>query len=331
MKLVVLDGYTVNPGDNPWTPLEALGELEVYARSAPEEVVPRARDADIVIINKTPLKKPEFDALPKLRCVGVLATGYDVVDIEYAGSLGIPVVNVLNYGTDSVAQHCMALLLELFRKVGLHDRLVREGRWDDCDDFCFWEGRQEELGGKTLGILGFGTIGRRFGQLAQAFGMHVVAASARKSGAELAQTSKDPGYPVEYVDMDELFRRADVLSLHCPLSDATRRIVNERTLGLMKDGAYIVNAARGALLDEEAVARALHSGKLAGLGCDVVSVEPIQKDNPLLSTPNTCITPHIAWVSLPARQNIIRILAGNLKAWLDGSPKSVVNASFLSR
>ena len=329
MRIVILDGYTVNPGDNPWTALEEIGDLTVYERTDACDIVARSLGADIVITNKTPLRAETLDALPDLRMVGILATGYDVVDVEHAGILGIPVVNVVNYGADAVAQHCMALLLELCRRVALHDRLVREGRWEQCPDFCFWEGTQMELCGKTMGILGFGTIGRKVGALAHAFGMNILAASARKSGAELAKSAIDPGYPVTYVDCEELFAASDVISLHTPLSDATRGIVNEKSLVLMKDGAILLNVARGPLLDEEAVARALACGKLAGLGCDVVSKEPITSDNPLLHAPNTFITPHIAWASLPARQNILRILADNIKSCLSGKPKSVVNAAFL--
>lgn len=331
MKIVILDGYTVNPGDNPWTALARLGELTVYDRTDASDILARSQDADILITNKTPLRAETLEKLPNLRLVGILATGYDVVDVERAGALGIPVVNVVNYGADAVAQHCMALLLELCRRVGLHDRLVREGKWADCPDFCFWQGTQLELCGKTMGILGFGTIGRKVGHLAHAFGMQVLAASARKSGAELAKTSADPGYPVRYVDCAELFAASDVLSLHTPLSDATRGIVNAQSLATMKDGAILLNVARGPLLDEQAVAEALFSGKLAGLGCDVVSREPITKDNPLLGAPNTYITPHIAWASLPARQNIIRILADNIEACLAGRLKSVVNEGLLAR
>lgn len=329
MNIVILDGYTVNPGDNPWTPLEELGSLTVYDRTDAADILTRSADADILITNKTPLRAETLDRLPKLRCIGILATGYDVVDIEHAGSLGIPVTNVVNYGGEAVAQHCMALLLELCRRVARHDQLVREGRWADCPDFCFWEGTQLELGGKTMGILGFGTIGRKVGRIAHAFGMNIMAASARKSAAELAAGAADPGYPVRYADCAELFATADVISLHTPLSGDTRGIINARTIATMKDGAILLNVARGPLLVEQDVADALASGKLAGLGCDVVSQEPASRDNPLLTAPNTFITPHIAWASLPARQNIIRILADNLRAFLAGSPKSLVNAGFL--
>lgn len=327
MRTVILDGYTLNPGDNSWDPLRALGELEVHDRTAPSEVLERSRGAEILITNKTRLDAATIDALlPDLRYIGVLATGYDVVDVDHAAAKGIPVVNVVNYGAEAVAQHAMALLLELARRPALHDAAVRAGEWNRCPDFCFWKTPQVELDGLTMGILGFGTIGRRVGALARAFGMEVIAASARRSGQELARELADPGYPVTCVDVEELFATSDVLSLHCPLSPSTRAIVNERTLGLMKKGAFLLNLARGPLLDEEAVARALREGHLGGLGVDVVSTEPIATDNPLLSAPNTVITPHIAWASLPARRNITRILAENLLSLMDGKPRSVVNA-----
>ena len=268
MKIVVLDGYTLNPGDNPWDPLAALGDLTVYDRTNPEDVLERSRGAEILITNKT------------LRCIGVIATGYDVVDIAAAGKRGIPVMNVVNYGTEAVAQHAFALLLELCRRTALHDAGIRSGRWAAGPDWCFWDTPQVELSGKVMGILGFGTIGRRVAELAHAFGMKVIAASVRKSAAELSASSAPVSFPVEFVEMDELFRASDVLSLHCPLTEQTRAIVNAANIASMKDGAILLNLARGPLLDEAAVAEALASGKLGGLGADVVSVEPIAQDHP---------------------------------------------------
>ncbi len=329
MNIVVLDGYTLNPGDNPWDALAELGSLAVYDRTPVGEIVARAKDAEIVITNKTPLRAETLEQLPKLACIGVLATGYDVVDIACAGRRGIPVMNVVNYGAEAVAQHAMALLLELCRRPALHDQSVREGRWSACPDFCYWLTPQVELSGKTMGIVGFGTIGRRVGALAHAFGMSVLAASARRAGAELAASAGDAGCPVRCVDLDELWGACDVISLHCPLSDATRRMVNDDVLARMKPGAFLLNLARGPLLDEEAAARALRSGRLGGLGVDVVAEEPIRMDNPLLRAPNVIITPHIAWASLRARMNITRILAGHLRAWMEGRPRSVVNAACL--
>ncbi len=330
MNLVVLDGYTLNPGDNPWTPLEELGSFTVYDRTQPGDVVQRALPAEVLITNKTRLTAEILDQLPGLRCIGILATGYDVVDVAHAGRLGIPVLNVVNYGAEAVAQQTMALLLELCRWPALHDQAVRAGEWNSCPDFCFWKTPQVELSGKVMGILGFGTIGRRVGALAHAFGMQVLAASARRSGAELSASATDPGYPVRYADLGDLLKEADVLSLHCPLSEATRHIINKENLSRMKQGAFLLNLARGPLLDEEAVAEALKSGRIGGLGVDVVSTEPITRDNPLLSSPRTVITPHIAWASLPARQNIIRILADNIRAWQEGTLRSVVNAQWLA-
>ena len=237
MKIVVLDGYTLNPGDNPWDPLAALGDLTVYDRTNPEDVLERSRGAEILITNKTRLNADTLAALPDLRCIGVIATGYDVVDIAAAGKRGIPVMNVVNYGTEAVAQHAFALLLELCRRTALHDAGIRSGRWAAGPDWCFWDTPQVELSGKVMGILGFGTIGRRVAELAHAFGMKVIAASARKSAAELSASSAPVSFPVEFVEMDELFRASDVLSLHCPLTDQTRAIVNAANSGMT--GCYV--------------------------------------------------------------------------------------------
>ncbi len=329
MKIVVLDGYTLNPGDNPWTSLEALGDVTVYDRTPSEAILERSRGAEVLITNKTRLNAETLAALPDLRCIGVVATGYDVVDVAEAGKRGIPVMNVVNYGTEAVAQHAFALLLELCRRTALHDAGIRAGRWAAGPDWCFWDTPQVELTGKVMGILGFGPLGHRVGELAHAFGMKVMAASPRKSAAEAAASAAPASYPVDFVERDELFRASDVLSLHCPLTDQTRGIINASTLAMMKDGAILLNLARGPLLDEAAVAAALASGKLGGLGADVASVEPIKADNPLLQSPNTLLTPHIAWATLAARRNIIRIMAENIAGWMKGEPKSVVNKAYL--
>ncbi len=330
MKCIVLDGYTLNPGDNPWDPLEAAaGSLTVYDRTPPELRLERSQGAEILITNKVRLDAELIAALPALRCIGVIATGYDVVDVRAAGERGIPVCNVTDYGTEAVAQHAFALLLELCRRTELHDAGIRSGRWAAGPDWCFWDTPQIELAGKTMGIIGFGTIGRRVGELAHAFGMRVLAASVRKSGRELAETATPVTYPVEYANCGKAIAEADVLSLHCPLSEQTRGLVDRSFLSRMKDGALLLNLARGPLLHEADVADALRSGKLAGLGADVLSVEPALPDNPLLHAPNTLLTPHIAWATLAARKNIMRIMAGNITAWLHGESRNVVNAAWL--
>ena len=333
MKIVILDGYTENPGDLSWEGLEKLGDLTVYDRTSltdVQEVIDRIGDAEIVFTNKTPMPREVFDTCTNIRYVGVLATGYNVVDVDAAKEKNIPVCNIPTYGTAAVGQFAIALLLEICHHVGHHDKAVHEGRWENNPDWCFWDTPQVELSGKVMGILGFGTIGRRVAELAHAFGMKVIAASARKSAAELSASSAPVSFPVEFVEMDELFRASDVLSLHCPLPDQTRAIVNAANIAPMKDGAILLNLARGPLRDEAAVAEALASGKLGGLGADVVSVEPIAQDNPLLASPNTLLTPHIAWATRTARQNITRIIAENIAGWMAGQPKSVVNKGYLN-
>ncbi len=323
MHIVVLDGQVLNPGDNPWTPLEACGALTVYERTPPELVAERAAHAQIVVTNKTRLTADTLAALPELRYIGVVATGYDVVDIAAAGRRGIPVCNVVAYGVDAVAQHVMALLLELCRRTGLHDASVRAGEWSRAVDWCYWKSTQRELTGLNMGIMGFGNIGRRVGELAHAFGMSVLAHS-RSAGTP-------PDYaPFRFVDQDTLFAEADVLTLHCPLTDATRGLVSRVRLATMKPGALLINTARGPLLDEAAVAEALHSGRLGGFGADVLSTEPPAPDNPLLGTPNTLITPHISWATVKARRNITRLAAENIRAWQEGQPRNVVNREYLA-
>lgn len=318
MRIVILDGHTVNPGDISWDGIAEFGELVVYDRTPEDLILERARGAEALITNKTPLRAAVLEKLPDLRCICVLATGYDVVDIAAAGARGIPVCNTPAYGVDAVAQHAFALLLELCRSVTGHSASVREGCWRDSRDFCYWIKPQVELTGMTLGIVGFGNIGRRMGELGHAFGMEVLACQRR--------ADNPPAYaPFAFAGLDEVFSRSDVVSLHCPLNDETRGMVHRERLARMKKGAFLLNVARGPLLDEAAVAEALHAGSLGGLGVDVLSVEPPTPDNPLLKSPNTLITPHIAWATPRARRTIVGITAANLRAFAAGRPQNVVN------
>jgi glycerate dehydrogenase len=318
MKLVVLDGYTLNPGDNPWDELARLGDLTVYDRTPAHQIVERSRGADILLTNKTPLAAETLAQLPQLRFIAVLATGYNVVDVAAARRRDIPVANVPEYGTDSVAQHVFALLLELCHHVGLHDAAVHAGEWATAADFCFWKSPPVELAGATMGIVGFGRIGRRVGELAHAFGMSVIAAGGSQREA--------PAYRrFEWREIPELFARADVVSLHCPLTADNAQFVNRELLGRMKPAAFLINTARGGLVNEGDLADALHAGKLAGAAVDVVSIEPIRVDNPLLAAPRCLITPHIAWASLAARRRLMTMTVANVKAFLAGRPINVVN------
>ena len=319
MNIVILDGHTENPGDLSWAAFEAMGSLTVYDRTPrePEKIIRRIGQAEIVYTNKTPLTAEIFDRCPSIRFVGVLATGYNVVDVAAARSHGIPVSNIPAYGTEAVAQAAMALLLEICNQVGSHSRAVHEGRWSACPDFCFWDTPLMELAGKTLGIVGFGRIGQAMGRLGRAFGMEVLAAGSRptEAGRALAQ----------YVTLDELLARSDVISLHCPMFPETERMINRHTLAQMKDGVILLNTGRGQLICEDALAEALRSGKVRAAGLDVLSQEPPAADNPLLAAPNCFITPHIAWAPRETRQRLMDIAADNLRAFLAGSPIHVVN------
>jgi glycerate dehydrogenase len=322
VRIVVLDGATLDPGDNPWDALEALGELRVYDRSTDEQIVPRARDATIVLTNKTPLSATTLAQLPELRFIAVLATGYDVVDVGAARARGIAVSNVPEYGTDSVAQHTIALLLELCHGVGEHDAAVRSGEWTRATDFCFWHRAPVELAGLTMGIVGLGRIGRRVAELAHALGMAVIASGSGQASAPRPA----PGFtPFAWRSTAELFRSADVVSLHCPLGAANQRFVNDALLGSMKRTAFLVNTARGGLIDEPALARALHEGRIAGAALDVVSGEPIEADNPLLHAPCCVLTPHLAWASLAARRRLMAATADNVAAFIAGRPIHLVS------
>lgn len=317
MRIVVLDGYTLNPGDLSWDELEALGTCRIYDRTPAAEVVPRAKDAQIVLTNKTALSGEVIQQLPQLRYVGVLATGYNIVDAAAARRRGIPVANVPTYGTRSVAQMVFAHLLNLTQHVAHHAQSVAQGRWSGCEDFCYWDYPMIELAGQTMGIVGFGRIGRATGQLALAFGMNVLACDVA--------VPPDSAEEVEMVELDVLLRRSDVVSLHCPLTPATERLIDRERLALMKDSAFLINTSRGPLVDEPALAEALSSGRLTGAGLDVLSVEPPGTDNPLLSADNCFVTPHVAWATKAARARLLRTVVANVRAFLDQKPQNVVN------
>ncbi len=313
---MVLDGHTLNPGDLSWQALEALGPCQIFDRTAPGEVVERARDAAIVLTNKTVLTREQIYALPGLRYLGVLATGFNVVDIAAARERGIPVANVPTYGTRSVAQMTVALLLELTQHVGHHAATVREGRWSRSADFCYWDFPLVELEGLTLGIVGYGRIGRAVADLGRAFGMRVVAAASDRRG------SSDG--PELALPLDDVFRQSDVVSLHCPLTDSTRHLVNARRLALMKPAALLLNTSRGPLVDESALAAALNEGRIAGAALDVLAVEPPPAGNPLFTARNCIITPHLAWATRAARARLMATAVANVRAFLGGQPVNVV-------
>jgi glycerate dehydrogenase len=324
-RIVVLDGYTVNPGDNPWTPLAELGELEVHERSQESETVARAADAEIVLTNKVLLDAATLAVLPKLRGISVLATGVNAVDLSAASARGIAVCNVPSYSTSSVSQHTIALLLELCHRVGLHDASVHAGEWQRSPDFCYWKSPLLELSGKLLGIVGYGAIGRRVAAAARALGMDVCAARLG-SVAKMGATDD-----VERLSVDELFRRSDVISLHCPLTAETKMLVSQARLASAKASALLINTARGGLIDEAALAAALDQGQIAGAALDVLSSEPPASDNPLLAAKNCVITPHVAWTSLPARQRLLKVTVDNVRGLLSGAPIHVVNPDYSSR
>ena len=319
MKIVLLDGEALNPGDLSWAPFEALGQLTVYPHGCEdqEEVIRRIGDADIVLGNKTPVTRRVFERCPNIRLMCLVSTGYNVVDIQAARDHGVPVCNVPAYGTDMVAQFAIGLLLEICHHVQLHNESVHAGDWTRCPSFSYWKAPILELSGKTMGIIGFGRIGRAVGRIAKALGMRVLATGSRRcpEGEAIA----------DYVDLDTLLSASDVVSLHCPLFPETERLINTETIAKMKDGAILLNNSRGGLLDEQAVADALNSGKLYGAGLDVVTIEPIVPENPLLSAKNCIITPHISWAAAECRQRIIDITAENIRAFLSGSPQNVVN------
>ena len=318
MKIVVLDGYTLNPGDLTWKGLEALGGLTVYDRTEESKILERIGDAEIVFTNKTPLKREVFAALPQIKYVGVLATGYNVVDVAAAKEHGVKVTNIPTYGTASVAQYTFALLLELCHHAWEHSEAVRRGDWNRCPDFCFWNYPLVELAGKTMGIIGFGRIGKAVANIAQAMGMRVIAHDSYQDKSLESET-------LRHGDLNELLRESDVISLHCPLFESTRGIINKNTIAKMKDSVMIINTSRGPLIVEEDLAQALDNGKVAGAAVDVVSTEPIKTDNPLLKAKNCIITPHIAWAPKESRERLMNIAVDNLASFLKGEPVNVVN------
>lgn len=316
MRIVVLDGYGMNPGDMSWEPLAKLGELEVYDRTSADELMERARGAEALLTNKTVLSGDTLRSLPDLKYVGVLATGYNVVDVDVARELGIVVTNIPAYSTDSVAQMVFSHLLAIVTRVEHYTDENRKDRWSDSPDFVYWDTPLHELTGKTFGIVGLGNIGKSVARIAQAFGMKVQAYTS-KSPEELPDG-------VEKVGLDELFQTSDVLSLHCPLTDDTRHIVNEATLKLMKPTAILINTGRGPLVDEDALAQVLNSGCIYAAGLDVLSCEPPRHDNPLLSARNCYITPHLGWATVEARERLMQIAAENLEAFISGHPRNNV-------
>lgn len=314
MKITVLDGFAVNPGDLDWGILEPYGQVTVYDRTeSQQQSIQRIGDSQIVLVNKTPLPASVIEACPSIRMIGMLATGYNIVDVECARRHGIPVCNVPCYSTDSVAQFSIALLLEICHHIGRHDVLVHQGAWTSCQDFCLWTTPQIELAGKTMGIIGYGRIGQKTAEIARALGMAVLAYS---------RTPKPEG---TFVDLDTLLAQSDVISLHCPLFPQTRELINRERIAKMKDGTILINTARGGLLEEQAVADALAEGKLRAVGLDVATVEPIQKDNPLLSAPNCVITPHMAWTPIEARRRLLNTVKENIRCFIQGCPQNVVN------
>ena len=317
MKLINLDASALNPGDLSWDVLNQFGQVTLYQKTeSEEEAIARIGDHEIVLTNKVPITESLLAACPNIKLICIQATGYNIVDTAACAKRGIPVCNVPDYGTAAVAQFTLALMLELCHRIGLHDTVVHEGKWCRSKTFCFWDTPQMELGGKTLGIIGFGRIGRATAKLAQAFGMQVITTS---------RTRRENDLGIEYVDMDTLLARSDFVSLHCPLFAENTKMVNAEFISRMKDGAFLINTARGGLLDEQAVADALAAGKLAGAAVDVVTEEPMKTYNPLLACPNCIITPHIAWAPKESRQRLLDCCVENIRAFRRGKPQNVVN------
>ncbi len=321
MKIVVLDGYTENPGDLDWEEIRRLGtDFRVYDRTKndPRLILERIKEAEAVYTNKTPLERDVLLKARNLRFIGVLATGFNIVDLEAAKERGITVCNIPSYGTEAVGQFAIALLLEICHHIGHHDRAVHEGRWSESPDWCFWDYPLIELSGKTMGIIGFGRIGQCTGRIAQVLGMRVLACDRYQNPALVSETCR-------YGSLEEVLAGSDVIALHCPLTADTEKIINKENIRKMKDGVILINNSRGALVDEEALCEALRSGKVAAAGLDVVSSEPISADNPLLSAPHCIITPHISWASRESRARLMGIAAENLRAFQAGNPQNEVS------
>lgn len=317
MNIVVLDGFTLNPGDLSWDELKSFGTCEIYDRTSQAEVVPRAAAAEIVLTNKTALTREHIKNLPKLKYIGVLATGYNIVDVAASREQNIPVANIPTYGTRSVAQMTLALLLELTQHVGHHAQTVRDGGWAKSLDFCYWDFSLVELDRLTIGLVGYGRIGRAVGELAAAFGMRVISYAPR--------SPKEISSHVQFVGLDDLFVRSDVISLHCPLTPETKHLVNAERLAQMKRTAFLINTSRGPLIDEQALADALNEERIAGAALDVLAVEPPRPDNPLLNAKNCIVTPHIAWATRAARARLMETAVANVRAFLNGQLQNVVN------
>lgn len=316
MKIVILDGYALNPGDLSWEPIEKLGEVVVYDRTEAEKIVERVGDAEVILVNKVPMTKETMEKLPNLKYIGVTATGFDVIDVEAAKELGIRVTNVSGYSTDAVAQHTFALLLDIINRVAMHSELVAAGEWTSAKDFTFRSAPLITLRGKTLGLLGYGDIASQVAKIAKAFGMNII---ANRHSPE-KHTDKD----VELKSVEELFRESDVLSLHAPMNDATKEVVNKESLALMKKSAYLINTARGGLINEQDLADALKGNQIAGAGLDVLTSEPPKPGNPLIGLKNCVVTPHIAWSFLEVRVVLIDLVAENIEAFQNGEEKNVI-------
>lgn len=316
MKTVILDGYTENPGDLSWDGFKCFGELCVYERTDNSEIIERIGDAEIVYTNKTPITKEILSACPSVRFIGTLATGYNVVDVEAAAARGIPVSNIPGYSTEAVAQHTFALLLELTNHVGEHAECVRKGAWKSAGDFCFWNRPIVELSGKTMGVIGYGNIGRKVAETARVFGMRVIYTGRRRA--------PEDGI-AEYRELSRLYKEADIISLHCPLFPETEGMINRDSISMMKDGVIILNTSRGGLIVERDLREALDSGKVGAAALDVISKEPMAEGNPLCDAKNIIITPHIAWASREARKRLMDIAVDNLRAFYEGKPQNVVN------